>query len=85
MSDEPEIYCPKCRWRPRAEDRWVCMPSCGTRWNTFWTRGTCPGCSHTWTVTQCLACHEVSPHRQWYHYPGKTRRKKVKELESLDS
>ncbi len=26
----PEIYCPACKWRPRAEDRWECIPSCGT-------------------------------------------------------
>ena len=36
---EPEIYCPKCQWRPRAENRWACVPSCGIEWNTFWTGG----------------------------------------------
>ena len=67
--NEPEIFCPRCEWRPRAEDRWSCVSSCGTVWNTFWTRGTCPGCRHTWDRTQCLACGELSPHADWYHYP----------------
>ena len=66
---EPEIYCPKCKWRPRAENRWACVPICGTEWNTFWTGGVCPGCSHRWQKTQCLACGVISPHRDWYHYP----------------
>ena len=67
--NEPEIFCPRCEWHPRAEDRWSCMPSCGMVWNTFWTRGTCPGCHHTWDRTQCLSCGEVSSHADWYHYP----------------
>jgi hypothetical protein len=66
---EPEIYCPSCGWRPRSEDRWSCMPSCGTVWNTFWTGGVCPGCKYPWEKTQCLACGELSLHRDWYHYP----------------
>jgi hypothetical protein len=77
---EPEIYCPHCRWRPTAQARWSCVPSCGTVWNTFWTGGVCPGCGHRWLKTQCLACHEVSLHKNWYHFPedaearGKERR-----------
>lgn len=66
---EPEIFCPQCTWRPRAEDRWQCVPSCGTVWNTFWTRGVCPGCGIAWHKTQCLACGGVSPHQAWYHWP----------------
>jgi len=45
------------------------MPSCGTVWNTFWTRGVCPGCGYKWQKTQCLACGFLSPHEAWYHYP----------------
>ena len=67
---EPEIYCPKCKWRPRPESRWVCKPTCGTLWNTFWTAGVCPGCAHHWTWTDCLACHQASLHKDWYHFPG---------------
>lgn len=66
--NEADIYCPKCRWRPSAEDRWECMPSCGTVWNTFWTRGVCPGCAYQWQETQCHVCQRLSPHEQWYHY-----------------
>ena len=69
MKREAEIYCPKCSWRPSATDRWVCNPSCGTEWNTFWTRGLCPGCGHRWLDTQCLGCAQWSPHETWYHYP----------------
>jgi C4-type Zn-finger protein len=66
---EPEIRCPHCRWRPQAEDRWHCVPSCGTVWHTFWTGGVCPGCGWRWEKTQCLACQKVSPHKAWYHFP----------------
>jgi hypothetical protein len=70
MKDEPDIFCPQCEWRPRAEDRWHCVPSCGMIWNTFWTRGVCPGCGIKWPKTQCHACGELSPHEHWYHYPS---------------
>lgn len=66
-----EIYCPKCRYRPVAEDRWACQPGCGTSWNTFWTRGLCPECTKLWHVTQCPTCEKVSPHRNWYHAPNR--------------
>jgi hypothetical protein len=69
MKKDPKIYCPRCEYRPQPEDRWLCHPSCGTSWHTFWTGGVCPGCSFTWPVTQCPACHKVSPHQAWYHYP----------------
>ncbi len=69
MKGEPEIYCPHCTYRPQAEDRWECMPSCGTLWHTFWTRGVCPGCGYHWQKTQCPWCGELSPHEHWYHYP----------------
>ena len=66
---EAEIYCPKCEYRPRPEDRWSCVPSCATSWHTFWTAGVCPGCGYAWQKTQCPACGELSPHRAWYHLP----------------
>lgn len=73
MAKEAEIYCPHCGWRPRAEDRWECEPVCGTAWNTFWTRGVCPGCAKHWPHTQCLECGEWSPHEAWYHYPPEAK------------
>ena len=70
MSEERvQIYCPRCKWRPGPLDRWQCTPSCGTVWNTFWTRGVCPGCNVRWPKTQCLACQQFSPHEHWYHRP----------------
>ena len=69
MEKQPEIYCPQCEYRPRPEDRWDCLPRCGTSWHTFWTGGVCPGCQIKWPKTQCPACGESSPHGQWYHHP----------------
>ena len=66
---EPLIRCPKCAWRPRAESRWACDPSCRTEWNTFWTAGVCPGCGKAWQTTICLSCRKISPHKDWYHFP----------------
>ena len=69
------IRCPLCQWRPPATAAWVCSSvehpeyfdtGCGTVWNTFLTRGLCPGCGHQWTWTGCLACHKWSRHADWY-------------------
>jgi hypothetical protein len=78
--DEPlsGIRCPLCGWRPSAASRWSCIsvdgpePSfegCGTVWNTFSTRGRCPGCRHQWQWTSCRRCEEWSPHADWYEDP----------------
>lgn len=69
MNDKPDIHCPQCSWRPTAQDQWSCTLRCGTVWNTFWTRGVCPGCAVKWPQTQCLACQMFSRHEAWYHYP----------------
>jgi hypothetical protein len=45
----------------------MCVPGCFTVWNTFETRALCPGCHKQWHVTQCLTCHALSPHDDWYH------------------
>jgi len=58
------IRCPKCQWNPQSHDRWMCH--CGHTWNTFDTRGKCPGCGHQWNQTMCLACFEWSEHEAWY-------------------
>jgi hypothetical protein len=60
----PGIRCPKCKWAPRAEDRWSC--TCGHSWNTFDTGGICPACQYQWQITQCLRCGAWSPHSEWY-------------------
>ena len=69
------IRCPRCGWRPSASSRWYCESTdtperffngCGTVWNTFATRGCCPGCTHQWKWTSCLRCGEWSLHEDWY-------------------
>jgi hypothetical protein len=69
MASNPDIHCPRCSYKPRAEDRWSCIAPCNTLWHTFWTAGVCPGCTRQWTNTQCPACDQVSPHKAWYHLP----------------
>ena len=69
------IRCPRCQWQPQGSDRWVCwsgdgpeppFDACGTAWNTFATRGRCPGCAHQWRWTSCLRCDQWSLHDDWY-------------------
>src|SRR4029078_13253039 len=73
--DFSRIRCPLCQWQPNASSRWVCG-SCGkpeyffegggTVWNTFSTRGLCPGCCHQSRWTICLRCQAWSLHEEWY-------------------
>ena len=58
------IRCPRCGWTPRVTDLWMCR--CGCSWNTFETRGKCPDCATQWQQTQCLSCHQWSPHEDWH-------------------
>jgi hypothetical protein len=65
------IRCPLCAWQPRASSRWYCADTishdgCWTAWNTFDTRGRCPGCDYQWKWTDCLRCGASSPHEAWY-------------------
>lgn len=60
------IRCPQCLWQPRKHDTWVCDPGCGHVWNTFNTRGLCPGCQRQWRETSCHRCRRWSPHHAWY-------------------
>jgi len=64
--DGGRIRCPKCQWEPARTDRWCCFPGCGHTWNTFETHARCPGCNKQWADTECLRCHEESPHDDWY-------------------
>lgn len=59
-----QIECPKCSWEPAPEDTWECH--CGHVWNTFDTAARCPSCHHQHELTQCLSCHKMSPHLDWY-------------------
>lgn len=69
------IRCPLCAWTPSEWNRWCCVRidvperftgGCGTVWNTFSTRGRCPGCQHQWRWTVCLSCRQWSIHEDWY-------------------
>jgi hypothetical protein len=69
------IRCPLCQWRPTSSSEWLCdprgtpeppFPACGAVWNTFATRGQCPGCGHQWHWTTCHRCGVCSPHADWY-------------------
>jgi hypothetical protein len=72
------IRCPLCAWQPHPSSRWRCARvdapegfpgGCGTSWNTFSTRGRCPGCQHQWRWTKCLRCDDWSLHEAWYVDP----------------
>jgi DNA-directed RNA polymerase subunit RPC12/RpoP len=74
-TDGTNIRCPHCDWKPEKSSRWTCVSmrkpefftrGCGTTWNTFETRGRCPGCGHQWHWTKCLRCHTWSAHDEWY-------------------
>ena len=69
------IRCPVCSWQPPRTSRWSCLPmgapeffagGCGHRWNTFDTRGCCPGCRYQWKHTSCMRCSATSLHEDWY-------------------
>ncbi|MBL8913888.1 MAG: hypothetical protein JNM17_24510 [Archangium sp.] len=62
------IRCPKCAWRPTKESLWSCGEPCWHAWNTFDTAGRCPKCDRVWLHTACLACHQWSPHLDWYEH-----------------
>ena len=64
------IRCPSCKWRPTRSDTWVCSPGCGEVWNSFATRGECPGCQLNLSQTQCTRCCVWSDHDAWYEEPG---------------
>lgn len=63
------VRCPACKWRPSRTDTWACNPGCGEVWNTFATRGECPGCQRRWVNTQCTRCGVWSEHDLWYERP----------------
>lgn len=59
------IRCPTCRWEPLRSSLWRC-DHCHHVWNTFETRGSCPGCGFQWERTQCHGCEAWSYHDAWY-------------------
>ena len=63
------VRCPSCKWRPKRTDTWCCSPGCYEVFNTFQTRGECPGCQRFWSSTQCIKCGVWSDHDAWYEDP----------------
>ena len=72
---KPRIRCPHCLWQPQKSSSWSCVAAgppenfrlgCGFSWNTFDTRGRCPGCRYQWRHTMCLACQKWALHDAWY-------------------
>ena len=61
----PKIRCPLCKWQPDGKPYWQCE-RCLTSFDTFKTRARCPACPNRWHLTQCIACHKMSPHDDWY-------------------
>jgi hypothetical protein len=75
QAEEQRIRCPHCRWQPSKSSQWFCCDcdypeyfygGCLTGWNTFDTKGVCPGCAHQWLWTSCLRCAEWARHEDWY-------------------
>lgn len=73
------IRCPLCQWQPSKSSLWACesfgtpepyFGGCGAMWNTFETRGECPGCAHRWQWTSCHRCYGWSLHEDWYDHVG---------------
>ncbi len=74
-SEFSRIRCPHCNWKPDKSSRWFCADcdypeffygGCFTSWNTFETKGVCPGCAHRWKWTSCLRCTKWARHDDWY-------------------
>jgi hypothetical protein len=62
---EALICCPLCAAVATPDQRWHCR-YCYCRWNTFATRGRCPGCNFHFRATTCLTCNRLSRHDDWY-------------------
>ena len=65
-----ECACPRCLQAPPRGRHWVCN-ECETRFDTFETRGKCPGCGAWFLETACPHCHETNHIDRWFLYrPG---------------
>jgi hypothetical protein len=62
---DARIRCPLCAAVVSPDERWHCE-FCNCYWNTFATRGRCPGCNFRYPATVCGACDRMSHHDDWY-------------------
>jgi hypothetical protein len=64
-----DCACPRCYQAPPRGRHWVC-DECETRFDTFETRGKCPGCGAWFLDTACPHCHESNHIDRWFlHRP----------------
>ncbi len=56
--------CPSCKQAPIIGPLWVCH-KCQTRFDTFETLATCPGCGEHFPATTCPECGQARPLMQW--------------------
>ncbi len=67
LKKQQQIRCPLCGWQPDGKPHWTCE-DCSTHFDTFKTHAHCPNssCGKSWSDTQCISCHKMSPHGDWY-------------------
>jgi Zn-dependent protease len=58
------VSCPSCGAAPPVGAFWTCG-RCHTRFDTFETAATCPGCGSTFAETRCVDCGHPSPPGEW--------------------
>jgi len=63
--------CPSCRAAPLLGPLWKCN-HCGTAFDTFETRATCPSCDARFDTTRCTDCGNTSPIIMWGLVPPPT-------------
>jgi hypothetical protein len=73
-----KIYCPKCSYEPKTDDRWICK--CQFIWNTFDTAAKCPSCGYQWLETQCPGCSQWSLHVDWYHVEDDVKEQTIRSI-----
>jgi Zn-dependent protease len=59
-----EVNCPRCSSHPPKGPFWVC-DHCQTRFDTFQSRGVCPGCGAWFHETACPDCRRTSHIEDW--------------------
>jgi hypothetical protein len=60
-----EAACPSCGEAPFRGEFWAC-DECGTRFDTFTQRGSCPSCFARFRETTCPLCLRRHPIAEWF-------------------
>lgn len=56
--------CPACHAAPPIGELWTCQ-HCGAKFDLYLHQSTCPNCSATYNMLQCLDCRAVHPFSEW--------------------